>query len=176
MSVLDILYFPTPELRRTAAAVENVNGQVATLIDSMFETMYSARGIGLAATQVNVHERVIVVDVSDAGDQPLALVNPELVETHGSQETQEGCLSIPGFYEKVKRPSEVRVAAVDRDGNPFEVDADGLLAVCLQHEIDHLNGKLFVDHLSSLKRNRIHRKMSRWIRDGADLENLPGNA
>ncbi len=159
VSLLDILYYPDPQLRKIAAAVPDVDGRVAKLVDDMLATMYDAPGIGLAATQINVHERIVVIDVSDDGDQPLTFINPELKITEGEGEMQEGCLSIPGIYETIKRPSEVRVAAIDREGNPFEMDADGVLAVCIQHEIDHLNGKLFVDYLSPLKRGRIRKKM-----------------
>lgn len=173
MSVLDILFFPDAQLRRTATAVPEVDGPVATLVDSMLETMYAAPGIGLAATQVNVHKRVVVIDVSEENDQPITLINPQILKAEGRGEMQEGCLSIPGIYETVKRPSDIRVAAIDREGNPFEMDADGLLAVCIQHEIDHLDGKLFVDYLSVLKRNRIRKQMEKWIRDGADMDDLP---
>ena len=173
MSLLDILYYPDAQLRRTATSVDNVDGKVANLVDQMLETMYAAPGIGLAATQVNVHQRVVVIDVSEDNDTPLTLINPEILASEGQGEMQEGCLSIPGVYETVKRPAEVRIAAVDRDGNPYEMDADGLLAVCIQHEIDHLNGKLFVDYLSPLKRNRIRKRLEKWIRDGADPDDLP---
>ncbi len=173
MSVLDILYYPDSQLRRKAVEVSDVDGKVASLVDSMFQTMYEAPGIGLAATQVNVHQRVMVIDVSEESDIPLTFINPRIVLAEGKGEMQEGCLSIPGVYETVKRPSEVRVEAVDREGNPFEMDADGLLAVCIQHEIDHLDGKLFVDYLSTLKRNRIRKRMEKWIRDGADPDDLP---
>lgn len=165
MSLLDILYYPDPQLRKVAAPVANVDGRVAELVDNMLATMYDAPGIGLAATQIDVHERVVVIDVSDECDAPLVLINPELKLTEGEVEMQEGCLSIPGIYETIKRPAEVKVAAIDREGNPFELDADGLLAVCIQHEVDHLNGKLFVDYLSALKRNRIRKKMLKAIRE-----------
>lgn len=165
MSLLDILYYPDPQLRKVAAPVANVDGQVAELVDNMLLTMYDAPGIGLAATQINVHERIVVIDVSDECDAPLVLINPELKLTEGEVEMQEGCLSIPGIYENIKRPANVKVAAIDREGNPFELDADGLLAVCIQHEIDHLNGKLFVDYISALKRNRIRKKMIKAIRE-----------
>jgi peptide deformylase len=173
VSLLDILYYPDPQLRRNAAEIDNVDGQVASLVDHMLETMYAAPGIGLAATQVNVHQRVVVIDVSEKNDNPLTLINPCVVKSEGDTEMQEGCLSIPGVYENIKRAAEVRVSAIDRDGNPYEMDADGLLAVCIQHEIDHLNGKLFVDYLSPLKRNRIRKRMEKWIRDGADPDDLP---
>ena len=170
MASLDILLYPDPLLRRTADPVDDVDGAVATLVDRMFETMYEAPGIGLAATQVNVHRRVVVIDVSEEKDSPLTLINPLLVLAEGEAEMQEGCLSIPEVYETVRRPDQVRVAAVDREGNPFELDAEGLLAVCIQHEIDHLDGKLFVDYLSPLKRNRIRKKMIKRARDGSDDE------
>lgn len=173
MSLLDILYYPDAQLRRTAAAVDNVDGNVATLVDRMLETMYAAPGIGLAATQVNVHQRVVVIDVSEENDTPLTFINPHILLSEGEEEMQEGCLSIPGVYETVKRPAKVRVEAIDREGNPFEMDTDGLLAVCIQHEIDHLNGKLFVDYLSPLKRNRIRKRMEKWIRDGANPDDIP---
>lgn len=173
MSVLDILYYPDAQLRRTAEPVTSVDGKVAALVDQMLNTMYEAPGIGLAATQVNVHQRIVVVDVSEDSKSPITLINPEILQSEGSGEMQEGCLSIPGVYETIKRPSEVRVSAIDRDGNPFELDADGLLAVCIQHEIDHLNGKLFVDYLSVLKRNRIRKRLEKWIKDGADPADLP---
>ena len=171
---LDILIYPDPVLRRRAAPVAEVDGEVARLVDRMFETMYEAPGIGLAATQVDVHRRVVVIDVSEDNDSPLTLINPELLLSEGMGETQEGCLSIPGVYETIKRPERVRVAAVDREGRPFELDAEGLLAVCIQHEIDHLDGKLFVDYLSPLKRNRIRRKMEKRLRDGPDEDEDDG--
>ncbi len=173
VSLLDILYYPDPLLRRNASQVKNVDGEVAKLVDNMLETMYDAPGIGLAATQVNVHQRVVVIDVSEENNTPLIFINPIITSSEGVAEMQEGCLSIPGVYESVKRPADVRIEAIDREGNPFEMDADGLLAVCIQHEIDHLDGKLFVDYLSILKRNRIRKRMEKWIRDGADLDDLP---
>jgi len=168
VSLLDILLFPDPQLRKTAQPVANVDGQVAALVDSMLETMYDAPGIGLAATQVNVHDRIVVIDVSEEGDSPLTLINPEITASDGLGEMQEGCLSIPGIYETIKRPSDVKVSAIDREGNPFELEADGLLAVCIQHEIDHLDGKLFVDYLSPLKRNRIRKKMLKAAKERED--------
>ena len=170
MSPLDILIYPDVRLRRTAAPVENVDGEVAALADRMLRTMYAAPGIGLAATQVDVHRRIVVIDVSEDGDSPLVLVNPVLLAAEGQAETKEGCLSIPEVYETVRRPAEVRVAAVDREGEPFELDADGLLATCIQHEIDHLDGKLFVDYLSALKRGRIRKRMEKRLRDGPEDE------
>jgi len=159
MPLLDILQFPDKSLRKVAQPVVEVDGRIDSLVTSMLETMYEAPGIGLAATQVNVHERLVVIDVSEESDQPLVLINPEVLESEGEQEMQEGCLSIPGVYETIKRSANIRVAAVDRHGEPYEMDADGILAVCILHEIDHLDGKLFVDYLSLLKRNRIRKKM-----------------
>ena len=165
MELLKILLYPDTELRRIASDVDSVDGDVDTLVGNMLATMYDAPGIGLAATQINVHKRIVVIDVSEEQNEPLTLINPELLETDGSVEMQEGCLSIPGIYENIKRAASVRVGAVDRQGNPYEMDADGLLAVCIQHEIDHLDGKLFVDYLSPLKRDRIRKKMLKAIRN-----------
>jgi peptide deformylase len=164
--VLDILIYPDTQLRKIASPLTNVDGKTAEFVDSLFETMYAAPGIGLAATQVDVHDRVVVIDVSEEGDSPLTLINPEILEFDGESETQEGCLSIPEIYETIKRPASIRVSAINRDGDPFELEADGLLACCIQHEIDHLDGKLFVDYLSKLKRNRIRKKMIKMVRDG----------
>src|SRR6185295_767142 len=135
------------------------------LIDDMFATMYAAPGIGLAATQVNVHKRLLVLDISETHNQPLALINPEIVAREGVEETEEGCLSVPGIYDKVTRAERIRVRALDRNGKQIEFDADGLLAVCIQHEMDHLDGKLFVDYLSELKRTRIRRKLEKERKD-----------
>jgi peptide deformylase len=168
MAILDILHFPDARLRNVAKPVEQVDDGVRRLIDDMFETMYEAPGIGLAAIQVNVAKRVIVIDVSDDRSAPLALVNPEILERHGVEEMDEGCLSVPGIYETVQRADRIRFRALDRDGNPFEREADGLLAVCIQHEIDHLDGKLFVDYLSSLKRQRIRKKLEKEARHASD--------
>ena len=168
MSLLPILLYPDTQLRKVAAPVDQVDGRIDTLVGNMLETMYGAPGIGLAATQVNVHERVVVIDVSEEGNSPLVLINPELLEHHGESEAQEGCLSIPEVYETIKRPAEVQIKAIDRDGNPYELSADGLLATCIQHEIDHLDGKLFVDYLSALKRNRIRKKLVKQAREQDD--------
>jgi peptide deformylase len=170
MAILDILHFPDPRLRNIAQPVTDVDDTVRQLIDNMFETMYAAPGIGLAATQVNVSQRVVVIDISEDKKQPLCLINPELLELQGVEEMDEGCLSVPGVYETVQRAEKVRVRALDRDGCAFELEADGLLAVCLQHEIDHLDGKLFVDYLSQLKRTRIRKKLEKTHRtpDAAD--------
>ncbi|HOP17688.1 MAG: peptide deformylase [Chromatiaceae bacterium] len=168
MAILDILHFPDARLRNLAKPVATVDDSVRKLIDDMFETMYAAPGIGLAAIQVNEARRVIVVDITEDRSQPLALVNPQILTKQGAEEMDEGCLSVPGIYETVQRAEQIRVRALDRDGNPFELDCDGLLAVCIQHEIDHLDGKLFVDYLSSLKRQRIRKKLEKDARQGGD--------
>jgi peptide deformylase len=166
MAKLTILEFPDPRLRTRAAPVAAVDDSIRALIDDMFETMYAAPGVGLAATQVNVHKRVLVVDVSQERDQPLAFVNPEIIERDGKTEAEEGCLSVPGIFDKLAtRSARIRVRALDRDGRPFELDAEGLLAVCIQHEMDHLEGKLFVDYLSELKRTRIRKKLEKERRE-----------
>jgi peptide deformylase len=162
MAVLEILEFPDPRLRTQAKPVTEVTDATRTLIDDMFETMYAAPGIGLAATQVDVHERLLVIDVSEDRSEPLVFINPEIrVLDHELGEYDEGCLSVPGFYETVRRPHRIEVTALDRAGEPFTREVDGLLAVCLQHEIDHLDGKLFVDYLSPLKRSRIRKKLEK---------------
>jgi peptide deformylase len=161
MARLSILEFPDPRLRTKAAPVQEVDASIRKLIDDMFETMYAAPGIGLAATQVNVHKRVIVIDVTEDRSQPIVLINPEIVNREGVEETEEGCLSVPGIYDKVRRAEKVRVRTLDRNGKQIEMDADGLLAVCIQHEMDHLDGKLFVDYLSELKRTRIRKKLEK---------------
>lgn len=161
MSLLNILHFPDERLRTIAKPVEAVDDRIRGIIDDMFETMYAAPGIGLAATQVNIHERLLVVDISEEKNQPLVFINPEITNRAGEQEMDEGCLSVPGYYETVRRADQVHVRALDRHGNSFEMDAEGLLAVCIQHEIDHLDGKLFVDYLSQLKRQRIKKKMEK---------------
>ncbi|MCY1275576.1 Peptide deformylase [compost metagenome] len=168
MAILNILEFPDPRLRTIAKPVEVVDDSVRKLIDDMFETMYAAPGIGLAATQVNVHKRVVVMDLSEDKSEPLVFINPEFEPlTEQMDQYQEGCLSVPGFYENVDRPQKVKIKALDRDGQPFELIAEGLLAVCIQHECDHLNGKLFVDYLSSLKRDRIKKKLEKQHRQHA---------
>jgi len=168
MAILDILHFPDPRLRTPAQAVLAVDDQVRRLVDDMLETMYQAPGIGLAATQVDVHRRVLVIDISSEQNEPGVFINPEILETYGSEEMDEGCLSVPGIYERVQRAERVRVRALGRDGEAFELETDGLLAVCIQHEIDHLDGKLFVDYLSQLKRQRIRKKLEKQRRHGAD--------
>lgn len=162
MAILDILEFPDPRLRTTAAPVEQVDDALRRTIDDMFETMYAAPGIGLAATQVNIHRQVVVIDISEEQDQPLVFINPQVTVLEGpDHEYDEGCLSVPGFYETVTRPENIRVNAIDRDGNAFEMSPEGLLAVCVQHELDHLKGKLFVDYISPLKRQRIRKKLEK---------------
>jgi peptide deformylase len=161
MTRLTILEFPDPRLRTRAVPVATVDNSLRDLIDDMLETMYAARGIGLAATQVNVHKRVLVTDVSEGRNQPRAFINPEILSRDGSETSEEGCLSVPGYYDEVQRAARVRVRALDRDGKSFEEDLDGLLAVCVQHEIDHLDGKLFVDYLSEMKRQRVRKKLEK---------------
>jgi peptide deformylase len=168
MAVLEILEFPDPRLRTVAKPVSQVTSATRTLIDDMFETMYDAPGIGLAATQVNVHKRLLVIDVSEERNHPLVFINPEItVLDPDLGEYDEGCLSVPGFYETVRRPAKIRVTALDRNGESFTRELDGLLAICLQHEIDHLDGKLFVDYLSPLKRQRIRKKLEKLQRQQA---------
>jgi peptide deformylase len=161
MTKLVILEYPDPRLRKTAALVAAVDDAMRQLADDMLETMYAAKGVGLAATQVDVHKRMIVLDVSEGRDQPLVLINPELLKLEGSGPGEEGCLSLPGIYDKLTRATHIRVRALGRDGRLFEMDADGLLAVCIQHEMDHLDGKLFVDYLSELKRQLIRRRLEK---------------
>ncbi len=164
MANLTILHFPDERLRTVAKPIEQVDDELRALIDDMFETMYDAPGIGLAATQVNVHKRLMVIDVSEEKNQPLVFINPEIVEKLGEEEMDEGCLSVPGIYEKVQRADRIKVRALDRNGKPFELETGGLPAVCIQHEIDHLDGKLFVDYLSTLKRQRIRKKLEKQLR------------
>ena len=162
MTTLKILEFPNPNLRKIAVPVTSFDSDLKCLIDNMFETMYEANGIGLAATQVDVHKRLLVLDVSEERNDPKVFVNPtiDVVESDLS-DYDEGCLSVPGFYETVSRPKKIKVSAQDKEGSQFEIEADGVLSVCIQHEIDHLDGKLFVDYLSSLKRNRIKDKLQK---------------
>ncbi len=161
MTKLAILEYPDPRLRKKAVAVSVVDDAVRQLADNMLESMYAAHGVGLAATQVDVHQRLIVLDVSEERNQPLVLINPELVAQEGSAAAEEGCLSLPGIYDKLSRAARIRVRALGRDGQPFERDAEGLLAVCIQHEMDHLEGKLFVDYLSELKRQLIRKRLTK---------------
>lgn len=164
MALLPILRFPDPRLHRKATPVDLVDDSVRRLIADMAETMYEAPGIGLAATQVDVHRRVIVIDVSEDKSKLLAFINPEILERSGEQVCEEGCLSVPGIYEKVSRSERVRVRALDPQGKSFTLEAEGLLAVCVQHEIDHLEGKVFVEHLSQLKQGRIRAKLAKQAR------------
>jgi peptide deformylase len=164
MARLPIIEFPDPRLRTVARPVREVDTRIRQLIDDMFETMYAAPGIGLAATQVDVHERLLVLDVSEDKSAPMVFINPEILESTGSQVYQEGCLSVPGIYADVKRADHVLVRALDRDGQPFELGAEGLLAVCIQHEMDHLAGKVFVDYLSPLKRELVRKKLAKQRR------------
>jgi peptide deformylase len=161
MAVLTILEYPDMRLRKEAKPVTDFGSSLQKKIDDMFETMYEAPGIGLAATQVNIQQQIITIDVSEDKDEPIVLINPEYIEKRGVEEMEEGCLSFPGIYAKVQRADEVHIKAQDREGNWFEIDTGELLAVCIQHEIDHLNGKLFVDYLSPLKRNRIRKKLEK---------------
>ena len=167
MAKLEILHYPDKRLRTVAEPVEVVDGSIRKLVDDMFETMYEAPGIGLAATQVNVHKRVIVMDLSPEKDEPRVFINPEIIETDGIEETEEGCLSVPDIYETVERAERIKVRALDRDGKTFETEADGLLAVCIQHEMDHLMGHLFVDYLSPLKQQRVRKKLQKARRHAA---------
>jgi peptide deformylase len=168
MTVLDILRYPDARLHKVARPVDVVDERVRTIVRDMAETMYAAPGIGLAATQVDVHERIIVIDVSDAKDRLLVLINPEIVATGGeTKASEEGCLSVPGIYEEVERPDRVTVRALNERGEPFTLDAEGLLAVCIQHEMDHLSGKVFVQYLSRLKQSRIKGKMLKLDRQAA---------
>ena len=161
MTKLAILEYPDPRLRKTAKPVSVVDDAVRQLVSDLLETMYSANGIGLAATQVDVHRRVIVLDVSEARDQPLVLINPEILSAEGRSPVEEGCLSVPDIYDKVLRATSIRLRALGPDGQSFDMSADGLLGICIQHEMDHLEGKLFVDYLSELKRQLIRRRLEK---------------
>jgi peptide deformylase len=158
MALLNILEYPDPRLHKVAAPVAVVNNEIRQLVRDMAETMYAAPGVGLAATQVDVHKRVIVIDVSETKTDLLTLINPEILAAEGEDENEEGCLSVPGYYDRVKRAARIRVRALDVEGNWFERDAEGLLAVCIQHEMDHLVGKVFVEYLSPLKQQRLKNK------------------
>ncbi|HEY5604136.1 MAG TPA: peptide deformylase [Gammaproteobacteria bacterium] len=161
MALLNILHFPDPRLRKKALPVENVDSGIKQLVADMFETMYQAPGIGLAANQADIQQRIIVIDISEDRSTPLCFINPEIIAAGGKEEMEEGCLSVPGIYEKVTRAEHIRVRALNREGQAFEMDAKGLLAVCIQHEMDHLEGKLFVDYLSEIKRQRIRKKLEK---------------
>ena len=164
MALLPILRYPDPRLHTRAAPVLKVDDSIRKLVADMAETMYEAPGIGLAATQVNVHQRVVVIDVSEDNSALLALINPEIISRSGEQVCEEGCLSVPGIYDKVTRAEQVRVRALNQRGETFELDAEGLLAVCIQHELDHLDGKVFVEYLSKLKQTRIKDKLAKKAR------------
>lgn len=164
MAKLEILHYPDPRLRNKARPVERVDDKIRQFVDDMLETMYAAPGIGLAATQLNVAKQIIVIDLSENKDQPLCLINPVILQASGEEETEEGCLSVPGVYETVKRAENIELRALDRQGESFEMQANGILAVCIQHEIDHLDGKLFVDYLSQLKKQRIKKKLEKKAR------------
>ena len=161
MPLLEILHFPDPRLRQKASPVAVVNDEIRAIAKNMFETMYSAPGIGLAAVQVNILKQIIVIDITEDKKQPLCLINPEILESHGEEKMEEGCLSVPGIYEPVKRAGSIKVRFLDLDGTTVEKEINGLLAVCIQHEMDHLEGKLFVDYLSEMKRNRIRKKLEK---------------
>jgi peptide deformylase len=159
MALLNILHFPDPRLRTVAKPVVDFDEKLRQLVSDMFETMYEAPGIGLAATQVDHHIRLLVMDISDERNNPRCLINPRIIAADGDEEMDEGCLSVPGYYEKVRRADHIRVSAQDENGESYQFEAEGLEAVCIQHEMDHLEGKLFVDYLSALKRNRIRSKL-----------------
>lgn len=164
MAILDVLRFPDERLRTVAKKIEDVDKSITALISDMFETMRDENGIGLAATQVNVHKRLVVMDVSENQDEPLVFINPEITQREGKTISEEGCLSVPNNYAQVERSEKITVEALDKAGKPFSLEADGLLAICIQHELDHLKGKLFVDYLSPLKRQRIKTKLEKEAR------------
>jgi peptide deformylase len=176
MALRTILEFPDPRLRTRAKPVTVFDAALGTLIDDLFETMYAAPGIGLAATQVDVHQRLIVIDLSPERNQPLTIINPEILAREGEASTEEGCLSVPGIFDEVKRAAKIRLRAQDRDGTVFERDYEDILAVCIQHEMDHLDGKLFVDYLSDLKRERIRKKLGKERRERATRATATGAA
>jgi peptide deformylase len=174
MALRTILEYPDPRLRTRARPVTRFDAALGTLIDDMFETMYAAPGIGLAATQVDVHQRLIVIDLSPERNQPLTIINPEILSREGEASTEEGCLSVPGIFDEVKRAAKIRLRAQDRDGTVFERDYEDILAVCIQHEMDHLDGKLFVDYLSDLKRERIRKKLGKERKERATRATATG--
>ncbi|WHP80018.1 peptide deformylase [Edwardsiella anguillarum] len=171
MAVLQVLHFPDERLRTIAKPVHDVTPDIQRIVDDMFETMYAEEGIGLAATQVDIHQRIIVIDVSENRDQRLVLINPELLQHEGEAGIEEGCLSVPEQRALVTRAEHIKVRALDRDGKPFELETDGLLAICIQHEMDHLMGKLFIDYLSPLKRQRIRQKLEKLYKQQARAVN-----
>lgn len=170
MAVMTILKYPDERLRTIAKPVEQVDDALRGIIEDMFETMYGSQGVGLAATQVNVHKRLFIADCSENANEPLTFINPEIIERDGIHENEEGCLSFPNVYAKVERAGKIKVRALDKNGDTFEREAEGLLAICIQHEMDHLNGKLFVDYLSPLKRDRIRKKLEKEARLAAKLD------
>ncbi len=175
MAKREILQYPDPRLRTPAKRVEVIDDRVRALVEDMFETMYDAPGIGLAATQIDVHERIVVMDVSESGDEPQVLINPEIIERAQTCDiAEEGCLSIPGYADNVERPDALLLRAQDIDGNEFELRAEGLLARCIQHELDHLEGRLFIDYLSDLKRKRLRRRYEKTARQRAEQTNRSG--
>ena len=167
MAILEVLRFPDERLRTVAKPIETIDSEIHTLIDDMLETMLDENGIGLAATQINVHKQLVVIDVSEKQNDPLILINPQITHMDGKTISEEGCLSVPNNYAKVERAERITVKALDKDGKEFTRDADGLLAICIQHELDHLKGKLFVDYLSPLKRQRIRAKLEKDARSAA---------
>ncbi|OOZ41254.1 peptide deformylase [Solemya pervernicosa gill symbiont] len=175
MAKLEILRFPDPRLRNKAKPLTEVDDGVRQIVADMFETMYEAPGIGLAATQVNIDKRIVVIDVSEDKDNPLVLINPEILELEGVEEMEEGCLSVPGTYELVQRAERVKMRALDREGESYELSAEGLLAVCIQHEIDHLDGKLFVDYLSQMKRQRIRKRLEKERKQAGSSAQSPAD-
>ena len=164
MTLLSVLQYPDPKLRTKAKVVNEVDGVIQRIVDDMFETMYEQTGVGLAATQVDVHQRIIVLDVSETQKEPLCVINPEIISREGVQYEFEGCLSFPSVFEKVERAAKIRLRALDRAGKQYELDAEGLLAVCIQHEMDHLEGVLFIDHLSRLRQERAKKKLDKQRR------------
>lgn len=175
MAKLEILHFPDKRLRTKAVNIITIDDKLRLFINDMYETMYDAPGIGLAATQVNFHKRLIVIDISEDKDEPLCLINPVITHKDGVEIMQEGCLSVPGFYENVERAEHITVNALNQQGEAFELTTEGLLAVCIQHEIDHLDGKLFVDYLSPLKRNRIRKKLIQMDKELAERVKQPNS-
>ena len=173
MAIRSILEFPDPRLRTRARPVTRFDADLHRVVDDMLETMYAAPGIGLAATQIDVHQRLLVIDVSAEHNDPLVVINPEILSREGEIATEEGCLSVPGYYDEVKRASKIRLRAQDRDGKVFERDCEELLAVCVQHEMDHIDGRLFVDYLSSLKRERIRKKLEKDRKERAARASAP---
>ncbi len=164
MALLDILRFPDQRLRKKAKRVEKVDEEVQKIVEDMFETMYDAPGIGLAATQVDIHRQIIVMDLSEEKNQPLCLINPEILHSEGTKKHEEGCLSVPAYYAEVERADRIKIQALDQQGERFELEADELLSVCIQHEMDHLQGKLFVDYLSPLKQQRLRKKLEKMAK------------